>query len=268
MIQRIRVGGLFGLYDYDIWFGEEPLVKLLTGPNGYGKTTLLMAVDHLYKEDFWYFHYLPFDTFVVTLTNQEIEIIKINLKPELHYEDADVDETDNDAYEEIVVLKDKKGNEIERVSITEAYIQRLLSYCRHRFSRETSMLKDEELIARYYSSMDDEYIQQNCKNISLALQEYSTRYLPAQRLYNHGVIPFQPYRLLRDTYYEIDHVNDEISRLYRRTQTMFAQASQKIDATFISRLIKRADSYSMKELNGKLDALKKRIDGYKVTSVH
>lgn len=267
MIQRIRVGGLFGLYDYDIWFGEEPLVKLLTGPNGYGKTTLLMAVDHLYKEDFWYFHYLPFDTFVVTLTNQEIEIIKINLKPELHYEDADVDETDNDAYEEIVVLKDKKGNEIERVSITEAYIQRLLSYCRHRFSRETSMLKDEELIARYYSSMDDEYIQQNCKNISLALQEYSTRYLPAQRLYNHGVIPFQPYRLLRDTYYEIDHVNDEISRLYRRTQTMFAQASQKIDATFISRLIKRADSYSMKELNGKLDALKKRIDGYKVLNL-
>ena len=258
MIQRIRVTKLFGLYDYDIKFKEEPPVKLLTGPNGYGKTTLLMAVDHLYKGDFWYFHFMSFDSFIVTLPNQEVEVQKINLRPEPLYEGAEVEETDTDVFEETIILKDREGNEIERLLISEEYIQ----------SREPGIFKDEELIARYYESIDDEYIQQNCKNISLALQEYDTRYLPAQRIYNHGVSPFQPtYRPMRETYYEIDHVNDEISRLYRRTQTMFAQASQKIDATFISRLVKRQDSYSKDDLKAKLDALEKRIDGYKVLNL-
>ena len=268
MIQRIRVTKLFGLYDYDIKFKEEPPVKLLTGPNGYGKTTLLMAVDHLYKGDFWYFHFMSFDSFIVTLPNQEVEVQKINLRPEPLYEGAAVEETDTDVFEEAIILKDREGNEIERLLISEEYIQRLISSCRRRVSREPGIFKDEELIARYYESLDDEYIQQNCKNISLALQEYDTRYLPAQRIYNHGVSQFQPtYRPLRETYYEIDHVNDEISRLYRRSQTTFAQASQKIDATFISRLVKRNDSYSKDELKAKLDTLEKRIDAYKVLNL-
>ena len=259
---------LFGLYDYDIKFKEEPPVKLLTGPNGYGKTTLLMAVDHLYKGDFWYFHFMSFDSFIVTLPNQEVEVQKINLRPEPLYEGAAVEETDTDVFEEAIILKDREGNEIERLLISEEYIQRLISSCRRRVSREPGIFKDEELIARYYESLDDEYIQQNCKNISLALQEYDTRYLPAQRIYNHGVSQFQPtYRPLRETYYEIDHVNDEISRLYRRSQTTFAQASQKIDATFISRLVKRNDSYSKDELKAKLDTLEKRIDAYKVLNL-
>ena len=268
MIQRIRVTKLFGLYDYDIKFKEEPPVKLLTGPNGYGKTTLLMAVDHLYKGDFWYFHFMSFDSFIVTLPNQEVEVQKINLRPEPLYEGAAVEETDTDVFEEAIILKDREGNEIERLLISEEYIQRLISSCRRRVSREPGIFKDEELIARYYESIDDEYIQQNCKNISLALQEYDTRYLPAQRIYNHGVSQFQPtYRPMREAYYEIDHVNDEISRLYRRSQTTFAQASQKIDATFISRLVKRNDSYSKDELKAKLDALEKRIDAYKVLNL-
>ena len=268
MIQRIRVTKLFGLYDYDIRFGDEPPVKLLTGPNGYGKTTLLMAVNHLYKRDFWFFHFLPFDDFTVTLTNQVIEILKVKIKPEPLYEDADVEETDAEIYEEVIVLKDKEGNEIESVTVSEEYIQKLLYSIRRRSIREMSMSKDEELIARNYNSMDDEYIQQNCKNISLALQEYETRYLPAQRIYNYVVMQSQPtYRPMRETYFEIDHVNDEISRLYRRTQTMFAQASQKIDATFISRLVTSNEWYSRDELKNKLDALKKRIDGYKALNL-
>lgn len=268
MIQRIRLTKLFGLYDYDIKFKEEPPVKLLTGPNGYGKTTLLMAVDHLYKGDFWYFHFMSFDSFIVTLPNQEVEVQKINLRPEPLYEGSAVEETDTDVFEEAIILKDREGNEIERLLISEEYIQRLISSCRRRVSREPGIFKDEELIARYYESLDDEYIQQNCKNISLALQEYDTRYLPAQRIYNHGVSQFQPtYRPMREAYYEIDHVNDEISRLYRRSQTTFAQASQKIDATFISRLVKRNDSYSKDELKAKLDTLEKRIDAYKVLNL-
>lgn len=263
MIHRIQVKRLFGLYNYDISFTDSPSVKILTGPNGYGKTTLLMAIDHLYKGDFWYFHFLSFDSIIVSLSKQVVEIVKTSVAT-TPVGDEQPDETDAELYEEIVSLQDKDGNVIESVKITEEYIQFVLSECRRRAMREPSMQRDEELIARYYESWEDEYIQQRCKNISLTLQEYETKYLPAQRVYNH-VVTFQSFnRVVRGrTYYEIDHVNEEISRLYRRTQNTFAAASQRIDATFISRLIKRAGCYSKDELQGKLDALKARIDGYK-----
>ena len=68
MIKRIAVKGLFGLYDYDISFSEKPAVKILTGPNGYGKTTLLLSISHLYMGNFWYFHFLDFQEISVYLS--------------------------------------------------------------------------------------------------------------------------------------------------------------------------------------------------------
>lgn len=47
-ISRLKVDGLFGLYDYDIDFshnGED--FTVLTSPNGYGKTTLLRIINSL-----------------------------------------------------------------------------------------------------------------------------------------------------------------------------------------------------------------------------
>lgn len=264
MILRIQVMRLFGLYDYDIHFTETPAVNILTGPNGYGKTTLLRAVDHLYKGDFWYFHFLSFDNLKVTLSEQMIEIQRTSIELEANGDMERPDDTSEKTFEELVTLYDKSGNSIESVKITGDYIQGLLTSCRRRIPlREPSSLNDEELISRYYDSEDDNYFQQNCKNISLALQEYDTRYLPAQRVYNHVSTDLNSYRYRRGYFYEIDHVNEEISRLYRRTQNMFASTSQRIDATFISRLVKRKESYSQVELKAKLSGLEKRIDGYK-----
>ena len=73
MIKRITVKGLFGLYDYDIPFSQKPAVKILTGPNGYGKTTLLLAISHLYKGNFWFFHFLDFEIISVYLQENGFE---------------------------------------------------------------------------------------------------------------------------------------------------------------------------------------------------
>lgn len=273
MIQRLQVKGLFGLYDYDISFPQKPAVKILTGPNGYGKTTLLMAVNHLYKGEFWYFHYLDFQVISVYLSEQDIEQ-RIVIKKQLaainpgirtlgeENDEKVFDDTDNEVFEELVTLYDKEENEIEHFTVTEEYIQSLILNARMRSYRDNPSQRDEELIAMGYDADDDEYMQSRCKNISLALQEYETRYLPAQRIFNReNVRPAN--RPMRSYPYEIDHVNNEIGRLYRRTQNEFAATSQRIDATYISRLIKREECYQRDELQKKLDALKKRIGAYK-----
>lgn len=274
MIKRISAKGLFGLYDYDIPFSEEPAVKILTGPNGYGKTTLLLAISHLYKGDFWYFHFLNFQELRVYLSEPAIEqqiVIKKQIAENSSQEVIkqqdflvvnEFDDTDEEIYEEVITLQDNKGNEIESVIIREAYIQELLSSFKRRMLHDSRGFKDEDLFLMYYDSIEDDYIQFHSKNISLALQEYETMYLPAQRVYNREQVGTRG-RMSRSYTYEIDHVNDEISGLYRRAQNRFAASSQRIDATYISRLIQRRDSYSKDELQDKLNALKERIDGFK-----
>lgn len=264
IINRIQVKKLFGLYDYDISFTGEPAVKVLTGPNGYGKTTLLMAIDHLYKENFWYFHFLIFDRIIISLSEQKIEISKIVSGHKIEDSNLFVDDTDEEFYEEKIRLLDKSGNDIEIVTIRENYIQELLSFCRNKMARESLHMNDEEILARYYVADEDNYIQMHCKNLSLALLEYDTNYLPAQRVYNYQFDRSLFYRLRPLEYhYEIDHVNEEISRLYRLSQNEFASTSQRIDATFINRLVKRTESYSKADLRTKLSELRQRIDGYK-----
>ena len=264
MIKRITVKRLFGLYDYDIPFSQKPAVKILTGPNGYGKTTLLLAISHLYKGDFWYFHFLDFEIISVYLQENGFEqSIAIKKQLALKNKDGDdFDDTDAKIYEEIISLVDASGHEIESVVISENYIQELMTVSRRRLYRESITVRDEELLSRYYDPLDDDYIQFHCKNISLALQEYDTMYLPAQRLYNREHAS-QMGRVSRHYFFEIDRVNDEISRLYRNAQNLFAASSQRIDATYINRLIKRQDCYSKYKLKQKLSSLKQRIDGYK-----
>lgn len=60
-ISRLIVKGLFGLYDYDIDFnhqGED--FTVLTGPNGYGKTTLLRIINSLHVKRLYYLYTLKF----------------------------------------------------------------------------------------------------------------------------------------------------------------------------------------------------------------
>jgi predicted ATP-binding protein involved in virulence len=47
-LSRIKIEGLFGQFDYDIKLNQEEGITILTGPNGYGKTTILNIIWSLF----------------------------------------------------------------------------------------------------------------------------------------------------------------------------------------------------------------------------
>lgn len=47
MIKEISVDRLFGLYTYRLEFANDLHIKFITGPNGYGKTTVLSFIDSI-----------------------------------------------------------------------------------------------------------------------------------------------------------------------------------------------------------------------------
>jgi ABC-type Mn2+/Zn2+ transport system ATPase subunit len=59
-LSDIRIEGLFGQFDYDIKLNQEEGITILTGPNGYGKTTILNTIWSLFNRDFDYIRSFPF----------------------------------------------------------------------------------------------------------------------------------------------------------------------------------------------------------------
>lgn len=68
-ITGINIHGLFHLYNYELPFSENNEVSIITGPNGYGKTTILTLLSELASSHLYYFYTLPFDMIEVKLSD-------------------------------------------------------------------------------------------------------------------------------------------------------------------------------------------------------
>jgi energy-coupling factor transporter ATP-binding protein EcfA2 len=70
-LARISIEKLFGEFDYDIELNQESGITILTGPNGYGKTTILNIIYHLLTDDMEYFDTLKYGSCKLTFDNGE-----------------------------------------------------------------------------------------------------------------------------------------------------------------------------------------------------
>jgi predicted ATP-binding protein involved in virulence len=75
---NIKINGLFDLFSYDIDLNQEEDLTILTGPNGYGKTTILNILYNLFNHRFYYFQKLLFKEIVFYFENQyRLEVKKL-----------------------------------------------------------------------------------------------------------------------------------------------------------------------------------------------
>jgi ABC-type cobalamin/Fe3+-siderophores transport system ATPase subunit len=68
---RINIEKLFGQFDYDIALNQDEGITILTGPNGYGKTTILNIIWNLFNQDFGHIHSVPFKEINLNLDNSQ-----------------------------------------------------------------------------------------------------------------------------------------------------------------------------------------------------
>ena len=76
-LQSIKINKLFGLFDYNIDLNSTEDLTILTGPNGYGKTTVLNVIYHLFNQRFLYFQKLNFESLSFYFSEgQRIDVTK------------------------------------------------------------------------------------------------------------------------------------------------------------------------------------------------
>lgn len=76
MLESIAIKKLFGLFDYHIKFDTVENITILTGPNGYGKTTILNIIYHFFNRNSEYFQKLNFAFITFYFQNQKTVELK------------------------------------------------------------------------------------------------------------------------------------------------------------------------------------------------
>lgn len=76
MLESIAIKKLFGLFDYHIKFDTVENITILTGPNGYGKTTILNIIYHFFNRNSEYFQKLNFVSITFYFQNQKTVELK------------------------------------------------------------------------------------------------------------------------------------------------------------------------------------------------
>ncbi|GHU40816.1 hypothetical protein FACS1894190_08160 [Spirochaetia bacterium] len=81
-LQGLKIKKLFGEFDYEIALNQEYGITILSGPNGYGKTTILNILYNLFNQRFDFFRELNFGNIVVNfLGERQLNISKKNGQP-------------------------------------------------------------------------------------------------------------------------------------------------------------------------------------------
>ena len=78
MLKSIRIEGLYGLYNYSLDFtiGENERLSIITGPNGYGKTTILQLIFALFGKDTELFFQIPFSHILFSIDDYLIRVVQ------------------------------------------------------------------------------------------------------------------------------------------------------------------------------------------------
>ncbi len=180
------VNKLFGSFCYKFDVLPDRDIFLLTGPNGYGKTTILTILDELAKRNLYYFYMLPFEQISLKFdTGDSIFIEEINERHELVSDTDDVEISPErkvqfrwlNSHDAISTLY------LDKRIIIDA-IPRYMS-----FGRQRDLLDDikSKRFSRFIAENSDAILmtvaeRQNAGQFLLFLRGLSVRMLPSDRL--------------------------------------------------------------------------------------
>ena len=246
MLKSFSIKGLYGLFSYSIDIRKG--VSIITGPNGFGKTTILRCINAIYDCEFWRFYFIKFNEICAVFDDGK----KVQLKREVVRKEVLFGEP----MEETSVKVFYFAGEIEEVfDITIQYLIRLVRYQTRRDS-----FNIEDFLNGSYLLSEDENLQKAMPSLLTFLHEKKCTLVEAQRLV-YGRMDSRGNQI--GIAYTIDDVNEQIKRTYLRAHNDFSKKAQTIDGSFITRLSKLIDN--KEQLKGDISAseLQQQIEKYR-----
>ena len=236
-IHKLSITGLFKDFDYEIPFPSDERLRILTGPNGYGKTTILNIIKAIGKGDLIYFYTLPFNSISLSFSNGMTLRIDSKLKP---FNDNDSERDDTELMRQVdFTITSPDGNRSTLVI-------------------NSAILRNSAKRQRYYAHVYDidfddvnsakflQYVRKNSEEIFHAIaasQDNSTFLLDLEALMSVTMIQAQRLFFRNDENHlssRIQDISKKLSEILKKEYFTFLSNSQSKDSSFIDHFLNQS----------------------------
>ena len=268
-IDRVRVRGLFERFDHDLEFGTDEHILIVTGPNGFGKTTILTLIDVLFNQSIRRLASMPFREIEVSF-DEGTNLIATRKKETEHHDGSRLPLTlmlirggERETYHPPKVAVDPKDLRIP-ISVIEDIIPVLDRVGpRQWHNRETGAVLDLDDVVTAFR--DD--FPPDIRRVASASPEWlqgiqssvAVRFIDTERLTGPSQRSRRRWEASRPTR-TVNLYSEQLARLIRESIARYGALSQSLDRTFPARLVAdgRRSSGPVETLQEDLDAIEQK----------
>ena len=268
-ISRLQIKNLYDQYNYDIDFNseEKEQITILTGPNGYGKTTILRILKSLNPKSLYYFYVIKFSEIIISFDNNTVLNITQNYKAEVESMFA-IDYKD-ELEKEVRFIWNKATGEplthfvynrtnIEKARRTYKFLRG--AYSRRRAFEDLTNREKEEILLD--NEEFNEYIARanGQEQFLMQLEALRSCYIPSNRIYNEAHE--------ENDKLPIEKVREALKVKMKNAHENYLLYSQEVDSKFIKKVLypdyEDCPQSSYNELKANVESLMKTIVKYKL----
>ena len=278
MLKELRINKLFGQFNYNIKLNETG-ITIITGPNGFGKSTILKIVEAIVEKDLYEISQFPFISLEAKLTN------KLTLKIEKNKDQIFVNNVSFKIPNKRVLENLEKRKDlpfIERISPKD-YIDlrnnKIISYeevrdIRVRYERERE-ITDRLIYLSLDTAKRNKESQAMYKDLNNFLIKFkkeigTIKFIKEQRLLRKEIDEdeFNYYPHKREIAIEvINEIPKKIKDEIQNVVLKYSEVSSQLDSTFPKRLFNTKEGISQRDYLESLgDVINKqeKIQSYKL----
>ena len=237
-ISRLQIKNLYDQYNYDIDFNseEKEQITILTGPNGYGKTTILRILNSLNPKSLYYFYVIKFSEIIISFDNNTILNITQTYKTETESIFA-VDHKEDLKKEVRFTWNKADGEPLTHFVYNNTNIEKALrsynffkgTYSRRRAFDDLPNREKEEILLD--NEEFNEYIAKanGQEQFLMQLKTLRSYYIPANRIYNEAHEENEKL--------PIEKVREALMTEMETAQQDYLLYSQQVDSKFIKKVL-------------------------------